>query len=380
MVGDGVHHPHRERRARGAVRQARDQVLFADRQHGAQVGGLQGGHRHALAVGGVEARDRVAERHDARGPPAHLVVAAPLGHRVPVKIHPAHGFSGPQGCADVRWDHGVGLREDAVEVLRRFGLGDPERRDGPDAVLVEQHAHAQAVVVRGADQHHLLGHQPLGDTHAVRCVGHPDLDRILPGALESPFLQPHRKPAATSGGVDHQVALDGLTVVEHHAGDPLGGRVELGMRDPAAQHRHRGQREHTLADLPLEPAARGDVCGEIGFEGLTGAEEVTARGEVDGLRLVLHHGHPGAGHVVEHAGEDGLKFLCASGHEQMHVLSLRYRTAVHRFGGQLIALVDRHTVEVVGQHPGRAQTRDTAADHDRMGGGMFQSRTHRLPR
>jgi hypothetical protein len=97
-VRDGVHHPHREGALGRRSVDRRRQPIVGPLQRAAQVTGLQGGHRHALPEGGVEAGHRVAEGDDAVREAVELVVAAPPAGREGVKRTAAR-FAGMAGSS-----------------------------------------------------------------------------------------------------------------------------------------------------------------------------------------------------------------------------------------------------------------------------------------
>ena len=77
-------------------------------------------------------------------------------------------------------------------------------------------------------------------------------------------------------------------------------------------------------------------------------------------------GTPAATMSSSRPGNSDVELLRAARHQKVYVTILRNRGAVHRFGRQIVALVHRHAVEEVRQHPRGTQPTEAGADDDRV--------------
>ena len=106
------------------------------------------------------------------------------------------------------------------------------------------------------------------------------------------------------------------------------------------------------------------VSGELGLQFARRTEDVSGCAEVNAVRAVLQDRHACGHHVVEETGELRVEFLGTARHQEMDVPALRYRRAVGRLGGQVVAFVHGDPVVEVRQHPRGTQPRDAGPDDD----------------
>ena len=219
----------------------------------------------------------------------------------------------------------------------------------------------------GACDDDLLLEQSLGDVHLMGGVVDADVERLLVGPAESPLLQPHRQPRASTGRVDHQVGSHTARLVaglEEHPDHALLGRLVPGLGDAAPDQFDVRDRERAGADLPLEVRPAGHVRGERILQRGARAEDVPGGAEGDAVGPVLEDRHSGGHHALEQSGEQLLELRGAPRHQEMHVAALRDGRAVAGTVGQFVALVDGDAGVVVGQHSRGAQPAQTGADDD----------------
>ncbi|NVN52707.1 hypothetical protein HLY00_4416 [Mycolicibacterium hippocampi] len=364
QIADRVHRPHRIGGLGGGLAQGPEQVVVRCLQRAPQVAGLDRRHRHALAVGRIEAHHRVAERDDPLGETLHLVVAAPPAGRVLVHRDRPEGLTLAQRAADVFGKNLVGQRAHLVEIRRRSDLSRAEGRHTPVAVLVEEHPQPDRVLPGRACDHNLLPEQSLGDVHLVGGVIDPHVDGVLARTVEAPLGQPHRETSAPAGGIHDEVGVDGLAVGGPDPGDPVA--VEHRLVDGLPDQRHVVDRQGPLPDLPFQVRATRHVGGELVLQRVLGPQQVPGRAEGDAVGPVLQNRHTRGDHVVEQSGKETFELLGAARHQQVHMPALWNRGAIRRHVGQFVALVDRDPVVEIRQHPGSAQPREAGTDHDRV--------------
>ena len=129
----------------------------------------------------------------------------------------------------------VGQRAHSGEIVRRLDLGHPERRQGPGAVLVAEHAEPARLLSESACDDDLLGYQTLWYAQLMCGVADADVHAGLGRAVKSPLLQPDRQSGAPARGVDDEVSRNLLAGVEPHACHLLAHRVEARFGDPRAR-------------------------------------------------------------------------------------------------------------------------------------------------
>src|SRR5262249_6972042 len=125
-------------------------------------------------------------------------------------------------------------------------------------------------------------------------------------------------------------------------------------------------RQCAAADLPLQVRTARHVGGEVVLQPLCGAQHVAGGTEVDAIGPVLQHRYARIDHVGEQSRIERLEFPGAAGHQEVDVTALRDGGAVGRTVGEIVAFEDRDPLEVVGEHPGRAQPGQARADDHRV--------------
>ena len=124
--------------------------------------GLECGDRHALAVNGIEAADRVADGQQTSRPPTHLVVSTPASGGHPMLSSFTSGLAGPHRLHHMR---GSEIRDECQHLAEpggRFQTRHSIRGEHRGVVLVAQQCQAGWAPRDGTDDDAHLAERSLG--------------------------------------------------------------------------------------------------------------------------------------------------------------------------------------------------------------------------
>jgi hypothetical protein len=205
-----------------------------------------------------------------------------------------------------------------------------------------------------------------------------DTDLLLRHLRIAELPEPYRGAGAAAGGIDHEVRVQRrlrrlvTPVPDTHAGYPTLVRRSRQACDVAAvDDRHPGQRRSPGTDGELQELAAHRQPDQ---PGRFGSQQVSVEVPVD-VRLCVGGHRACCDQLVMHPGEEFLIRLTTPGEQTVQVTTLWHATTRGRFSGQLVPVDQRHALETLAEHPGRAETPHRGTDDDGMS--TRRDRAHR---